>query len=238
MVHFNVYKPFISQRALVARIIFVVLVIQSNISKYFKGKGEMKLLREGFDDWQSILADLWTSDEHAPKLLTDITFYCNDGTIQAHRMVLQKICPVLFLHIEATKQQSTLDVIVPDVTVEAMKGWLEVIYTGCSWNLTMDLTNAIIDVANLFGFPWDNLDTFVGSNEAHGSIETLGDLEVGGDKFNHNEIEDNVHIETSENSRQASESLPILDAIMKSPLTEEMMTQQMMKLETTRNNFR
>ena len=112
---------------------------------------KVKILREVFDRFEDLAAAFWASDQNGPTLLTDTTFFCNDGTINAHKFVLQKACPAFF-HSEAT-EQSTLDIIVPECTVEIMKCWLEVIYTGCTGNLTAILTNAIVDVAKLFGFP-------------------------------------------------------------------------------------
>ena len=50
--------------------------------------------REKAEDWESVLDAFWASNEKAPTLLTDLNFFCKDGTIQAHKFILQKVCNV------------------------------------------------------------------------------------------------------------------------------------------------
>jgi hypothetical protein len=51
----------------------------------------MKLVRDGAEEelhWGDVRASFWASSSQ-PKLLTDVIFHCQDGTVQAHKAILR-----------------------------------------------------------------------------------------------------------------------------------------------------
>ena len=60
--------------------------------------------------------------------LSDVTIYCENGKVKSHKLVLgmSSFLKELFL------EEDQVDVLLPDVPVEDVKGLLSLIYTGCA----------------------------------------------------------------------------------------------------------
>ena len=60
--------------------------------------------------------------------LSDVTIYCQNGKVKSHKLVLgmSSFLKEIFL------EEDQVDVILPEVPVEDVKGLLSLIYTGCA----------------------------------------------------------------------------------------------------------
>lgn len=80
--------------------------------------------------WESnLIRHLWDKKQITPINFTDLTFVCADGTIAAHRAYLSVNCSLID-NVFKDYVDNDVAIIVPDVRVETVQKFLEIMYTG------------------------------------------------------------------------------------------------------------
>ena len=71
---------------------------------------------------------------------TDVTIYCNDGTVTAHKLVLGSISQMLFVEFSINFQDESVSLILPDCSSQLITQYLDAIYS-CSSVKSFDSLN-------------------------------------------------------------------------------------------------
>ena len=122
---------------------------------------------------------------------TDVTIYCNDGTVAAHKLVLGSISQMLFVEFSINFQDEAISIILPDVSSDHVSKYLDAIY-NCQ-----NVSN-FYGLNEMFGYEMavSFLPNLLNYNEEEDKVEEDDSVElVDGDDPQIDEIENNTEIE-------------------------------------------
>jgi hypothetical protein len=89
----------------------------------------MKHLKQDKEWQRNLIRHLWCKRRNTPINFTDLTFVCADGTIAAHRAYLSVNCSLMD-NLFKVQDDNDVTIIVPEVRVETVQKFLEILYTG------------------------------------------------------------------------------------------------------------